>query len=1026
MPFHSPAEERIYLSRIDQARTRLRSRYITESVPFNATVAKLGAHQRPLFKDRPKSGYAPIMEGAEWGRDWSTAWFHLTGTVPAAWAGREVVAWIEISGEGLLFDPQGRALQGITHGSIFDQWANSARPTMPLFSSAAGGEQVELWMEGAANQLFGITPPSPELPLDDPKRFGQLIGTITHLRLACIDRVAWSLRLDMDVLIDLLKALPENAVRRARIQRALTLCCDVLARNELDYAAARAQLAGVLAKPANASDIPVRAVGHAHIDSAWLWPLGEGMRKTARTFANQLGLIEQYPGYVFGASAAQHYAWIKDMYPDLYARIKVAVAAGTWELQGGMWVEADCNITGGESLIRQFVHGKNFFRDEFGIAVDNLWIPDVFGYAASLPQIMAKCGVTTFLTQKISWNQFNQFPYNTFYWQGIDGSKILTHFPPEDTYNSELTASSLIGAQGRFKEKDVVDEMMSLFGIGDGGGGPRPEHIERGLRMRNLEGAPPVRFGRACDFFDNLRKAASELRSWSGELYLELHRGTLTTQAYVKKCNRRLELRLRELEMLWSMALPSYPLARLDAIWKEMLTLQFHDIIPGSSINRVYRETNETHDRLLAACDVLQGELAAGLMAADAQAATYFNSLSQTFVGAVRLPDAFAGKGAELDGVAVPCQSEEGATVALVRIPPHGFITLRVAASKPALPAANGLVLENELVRYTFTADGRLASAIDRQLGAELLRSPGNALTLYHDRPCNWDAWDIDTFYRQERIAEVVLAVEPLGSGAVRSRLRLTGKVSNSTITQIVSLEPGSRRLDFRTTVDWHERHRMLRVAFPSCVHTDRAACEIQYGHLYRATHTNTSWDMAKFEVPAHRWVDLSSPDRGIALLNDCKYGYSIHGNSLDLNLLRSPTNPDPEADLGVHHFTYSLMVHPGDLLGSGVLREAGFLNQPPAAFPGRRSPTAAVPVTIDSSDGVELAVVKRAEKSQQLVLRLVETRGMHSQATLRLAEPGRIASCDIMEWTDEQPLASATTHVLRLAPFEIRTLKLL
>lgn len=1025
MPYHLPAEERLYLQRIEQVCNRLRSRYITDSVTFTAEVAKLGAHERPLFKDKPAAGYAAIAEGDEWGRDWSSAWFHLRGTVPAAWAGREVVAWVEITGEGLIYDAQGKALQGITHGSVFDNvTGTSARPIMPLFKAAKGGEAVELWLEGAANMLFGIAP-NGDPSAQDSNRFGGCVCRVNTLRLASVDAAAWDLRHDMDVLIDLLKGLPEQSVRRARLMRALTKCCEVLAKDEKAYATARAELAGVMAKRANASDIPVRAVGHAHIDTAWLWPLGETMRKTARTYASQLKLIEDYPGYVFGASAAQHHAWMKEQYPDIYSRVKAAVKAGTWELQGGMWVEADCNITGGESLVRQFLHGKNFFKDEFGVDVDNLWIPDVFGYAASMPQIMAKCGVTTFLTQKISWNQFNPFPYHTFQWQGIDGTKILTHFPPEDTYNSELTASSLIGGQGRFKEKDIVDEVMCLFGIGDGGGGPRAEHIERGRRLKDLEGSPPVRFGRACDFFDNLRKAAGEVRTWVGELYLELHRGTLTTQAYVKKCNRRLEQRLRELEMLWTIALPQYPVAKFDAIWKEVLTLQFHDIIPGSSINRVYKETNAAHDRLLAACDALQAELAAQIMAADPEAATLFNSLSEEFVGAVRLPEWFAGRAATSAGKPVPCQVEDGATVALVRIPAQGFITLKPAAGAASAATANDLVLENELVRYQFAADGTLASAYDKQAKAELLRAPGNRMTLYHDRPCNWDAWDIDKFYQQERIADVVFQVERLGAGPVRSRLRLSGKVGDSAVTQIVSLEAGSRRLDFRTTVDWRERHRMLRVAFPAQVATDRAACEIQYGHLYRATHTNTSWDMAKFEVPAHRWVDLSAPDRGISLLNDSKYGHSIQGNSLDLNLLRAPTNPDPEADLGVHGFTYSIMVHPGDLLASGVIREAGRLNQPPVLFAGRAAPAAAVPATISGDEGVELAVVKRAEKAAQVVLRLVETRGVRSRATVKLAKPARLVACDIMEWKDGAASAAAAEHAVELAPFEIRTLKL-
>ena len=1017
MPFHSQSEERLYLARIDAVYKRLKDRWITASVPLNAELATLPPHTRPAFSAKPAAGFKAVAEGQEWGRNWMTGWFRLTATVPADWAGREVVAWIDIGGEGLLYDSAGKALQGITDGSVFDRWA--ARPTMTLFKACRGGERVDLWLEGAANQLFGIA------GFGDPTLIDgrDVVCSIKRLRIASVDHAVWDLRHDWEVLIDLVKGLPEGSVRRARVLRALTKSCEVLAKDENAFVAARAELAAIKEKPAWASDIPVRAVGHAHIDTAWLWPLDETIRKTARTYASQLKLIEDYPGYVFGASAAQHYQWMKDRHPDIYARIKDAVKAGTWEIQGGMWVESDCNVPSGESLVRQFIHGKNFFRDEFGWDVDNLWIPDVFGYAASLPQIMEKCGVTTFLTQKISWNQFNEFPFNTFWWQGVDGTKVLTHFPPENTYNGELLPTSLIQGQARFKEKDVVDEVMSLFGIGDGGGGPRADHIERGIRLANLEGCPPVRFGQAKDFFNELRKAGGDLKTWVGELYLELHRGTLTTQAYVKKCNRRLEHRLRELEMLWSSQLPHYPLARFDAIWKETLTLQFHDIIPGSSIREVYLDTNKAHDRLLAACDALEAEFAATLPA-EAGAVTLFNALSEEFVGAVRLPDSFAGRGATLNGTAIPTQIEDGMTVAQVRIPAQGFVTVRPVGSAGAI-AANSAVLENDLVRYAFATDGTLTSAYDKTTGTELLRSPGNRVTLYHDRPIFWDAWDIDKFYKEERIADVGFTVEHLGTGAVRNRLRLSGKIGSSSIEQVVTLEAGSRRLDFRTSVDWREQNRMLRVAFPAGLHAERASCEIQYGYLQRATHTNTSWDMAKFEVPAHRWVDISEADRGLALLNDGKYGYSIHQNVLDLALLRSPTNPDPLADQGKHSFTYSLLAHPGDLVASSVIREAGRLNQPPVQFAGRAVPTQAIPTSLAGDQGVELSVVKRAEKAEQVVIRLVETRGMRSSTTVRLAKPGRLVACDLLEWHDGESSAAASEHRLELAPFEIRTYKL-
>jgi len=522
-----------------------------------------------------------------------------------------------------------------------------------------------------------------------------------------------------------------------------------------------------------------------------------------------------------------------------------------------------------------------------------------------------------------------------------------------------------------------------------------------------------------------LRTTQDELKTWVGELYLELHRGTLTSQAYVKKCNRKLELRLRELEMLWSSRLSEYPIARFDAIWKEVLTLQFHDIIPGSSITQVYIETNAAHNRLLATCDQLQTDFSTALPAQPG-AVTLFNSLSEEFVGTLPLPASFNDQGVTTaTGVAIASQRDGQKTMAHVRIPAQGFLTLLPTGMPDRERGLSTLTLENELVRYVFATDGQLSSAFDKTTGTELLSAAGNRLTLYHDRPNFWDAWDIDKFYKEERIADVAFNVEPLPSGAVAQRLKLSGKIGASTITQIVSLAAGSRRLDFATTVDWRERNRMLRVSFPAALHTDQAACEIQYGHALRATHSNTSWDMAKFEVPAHRWVDLSEKDRGLAVLNDCKYGYSVHGNIIDLNLLRAPTNPDAEADQGLHTFTYSLLAHSGDVIAGGVIREAGLLNQPPVIFADRGAPAVVIPVSLHGDQGVALAVVKRAEKTAQVVIRLAETRGMRSRTTVQLAKPGRLIACDLLEWHDGNATELALTHELELKPFELRTFKL-
>jgi alpha-mannosidase len=1023
MQFYNEADESTNLQRIEALLERSMQEYVMECVPLEATVG-VGDERAP-FARRGEAPRSPVAEGEVWAGEWQTGWFHLRGRVPETWAGGWVVAWLEIGGEGLVYDASGRALAGITNGSVFAPAAS--RSHLDLFPCAKGGEDVELWLEGAACPYFG--PPVPGCcgrevtkRSTDPARFGRFAPQVQRLRLARVNRTQHAWRWDFEVAFSLVKSLPRACVRRARLIAALSASCDALGRKAGDFAGARACLVPELARRANASSIPVRAVGHAHIDTGWLWPLAETKRKVARTFANQLDLLEKYPGYIFGASAAQHYAWLKVTHPDLYARVKQAVAEGRWEIQGGMWVESDCNLPDGESLVRQFLHGKNFFREEFGVEVDNLWIPDVFGYPASLPQIMALAGCPNFLTQKISWSVYNEFPFNTFWWQGIDGTRVLTHFPPENNYNGPLDPASLIGAEERFAEKAFAPALMSLFGIGDGGGGPREDHLERGLRLRDLEGCPPVSFGTARDFFRELNSVGDRLRTWVGELYLEAHRGTLTTQAQIKHANRQLEQRLAALEKFLSLSPAAWPAARLDAIWKEVLTLQFHDILPGSSVNVVNRETRDAHSRLLEECDALQEEAAAALPVAEGL--TLLNTLSDSWHGVVVLPASFAGRSALADGVPIPCQTEmDGTTVALVTLAGHAACTLTPGeTTAPAVRPGDGRTLDNGLARFVFDGQGRLTEAT--VAGRNLLCAPGNMLSLYHDRPNTWDAWDVDEFYRGEKITEAAFDVEDLGAGPVRSRLRLRARVAGSEIEQIVSLAEGSRRLDFETHVDWREEHRMLRVAFPADVHTDRVACEIQYGHYFRPTHANTSWDMAKFEVAAHRWADLSEPTAGLALLNDGKFGHNLQNNTLDLNLLRAPLHPDPDADHGEHYFTYSLLPHAGDLLASDVLVEARRLNRAPLALPGRCLP-GPLPAMLDPGSGVELTVIKRAERSGDLVLRLVETLGRRAEATLRLPSPAPLVPTDLLEWQDGEAGAPGCSHLLAFTPFQIRTFKI-
>ncbi len=1005
----------LYLRRANQSATRLSRQILSDFHPLEATFA-LSKEPVP-FAERCSLAYVPVSEGAVWGHAWESAWFQVQGKVPEAWQGKEVVAQLGFGCEGLVFDASGTPVQGLTKGSVFVE--SFSRDLFPLHRCTKGGEAVSLWVETAANDMMGINRVF-DAPRSSATRHGNYAATVSKLQLAVFQRDVYDLWNDMVVLNSLLKALPAKSARAARILKGLTLSVDRYADNPGNALACREILRPLLASPASASSVTAVAVGHAHIDTAWLWPVRESIRKSGRTFANQIALQEEYPDYVFGASQPAHYAMVKQHYPGLYEKIRKAVAGGRWELQGAMWVEADCNVISGESMVRQMIHGKNFFRDEFGVDVRNLWLPDVFGYSGAMPQIMKRAGVDYFLTTKLSWSQFNKFPYTTFMWRGIDGTSILTHFPPENNYNSQLAPESLMQAEQNFREKEVLDEMMVLFGVGDGGGGPKADHIEQGLRQRNLEGAPKITFGRADEFFARIARHAPDLPVWSGELYLELHRGTLTTQSRTKRGNRYLERALRDTEYLLACGdMESYPMETLDRLWKVLLLNQFHDIIPGSSIHMVYEQTEREHAAALAECRRLQQDAFGRCLRAADDSLTLINTLSMVWNQPVVLPEGWKGaKG-------VPTQMEpDGTVVAQVTLLPQALHTLdRSDDAQNAVPSVD-LILENELVRYVFSEEGEIIEAVDKTAQREILVERGNVLTLYEDRPNSFDAWDIDIFYEDQAL-ETARGIrhQSLGKGAVRQGLRFDLEIGASRMTQRIHLAGNSKRLDFHTEVDWNERHRMLRVAFPTSVRADTAAFDIQYGYVRRNTHRNLSWDMARFEVAAHKYADLSDNDYGVALLNDCKYGHKVLENVLDLNLLRSSTTPDPDADLGRHLFTYSLLPHAGTLIASDVIEEATRLNHPPVLAVGYGQ-GAVVPPVVVAGPGVGLEVLKKAEKEDCLVIRLVERRGCQTKAQVSLARPDvKLVETDLLEWTDGEA-HSGSNIVIPMQPFEIRTFK--
>ncbi|MBE6381182.1 MAG: alpha-mannosidase [Lentisphaerae bacterium] len=978
------------------------------------------------FADRLNLDYHPVHERESWGYDWASAWFHVTAEVPEEFAGKELCLRFHVGGEALVFDENGVPVYGLTGYSVFDELYCKER--MVIGSGFKAHDKVEYYIECAANGLFGCPLPRPHDVTTPVATCGVGSRLLKHMRLCIFDRDTWGMLLDMRILNGILKSCGLKDYRGKRMLKILTDAMDLFNYDCSNAPKVRAMLKEkAFSAPAEYSALTAWSVGHGHLDVGWLWPVRESIRKAARTFSSQIVLMEKYPEYVFGASQAVLYEMIKENYPALYEKVRHYVQSGRWEVQGGMYVEADCNLTSGESLVRQFLHGKNFFRDEFGVEVKNLWLPDVFGYSANLPQIIRKSGCDYFLTQKLSWNEFNTFPHNTFNWVGVDGTSVLSHFPPENNYNAFGSSEQRIAAANRFAEAGVMDAFMSLYGIGDGGGGASEDFVENNLRQKNLEGCPKVVFGRADEFFEHIKDLSSELPSWHGELYFELHRGTMTSQARVKRGNRKCEQSLSALEFLYS-ALPvkEYPAAELDKIWKNVLLNQFHDILPGSSIHMVYETAEKDHARILQRSEELARAAAGKLFEASEKGAVLVNTLSCDVCEAVELPESWGtAQVCDAEGKMVASQLEDGKVVTLLPLPGNSFNNITQAPGK-AVPVAplNDLVLENKLIRYEFNNSGQLISAFDKERNCEIMQAPGNVLSLYHDRPLNNEAWDIEVYYQHDKAGEWHGKLQSGFTGPVRSSLKFVYNNGQSAMEQQIFLRPGSKRLDFCTRIDWQENRMMLRTSFPVNVAASEAVYDIQYAYLKRPVADNTIYDRARFECCGQRYADISDSLGGVALMNDCKYGYRIKDNVMDLALLRSPRHPDARADIGEHFFTYSFMPHSADHVGSGVIDEAAALNRQPCCFDGFQTGAAQPLCRQIAGKGISLEITKKAERADSWIVRVVETAGKHSSGTLFWRDDNiSIHETDLIEWADLGSVElNGKQQQITLKPFEIKT----
>ncbi len=1012
------------------------------------------------FEEAQKAAFQPVEPGFTWGRLWEYCWFRGTVTLPKEAEGKRIVMNLNPGGETALF------VNGKGFGTYRADWVSEPHHFMEdnvLATCGKEGERFDVLMETYAGHYYpdaGGCATGPVLPgaFQDPAQEGKR-STLGKCTYGIWNEDAYQLYMDVETLNKLLQTLDPASLRAAKIAKALeqfTLIADFEQPKEgriQSYRAAREALRPVM-EAKNGSTMPVfYAVGNAHLDLAWLWPMAETYRKTERTFAAQLRLIEEYPEYKFIQSQPAAYEMCRKYYPELFDRIKEAVKGGQWIADGAMWVEPDTNMASGEALIRQLLHGKRYYKEEFDVDSEVLWLPDTFGYTAALPQILKGCGVKYLVTQKIFWsyNEGEQFPYHYFTWEGMDGSQIVSFLPTSYTYRTDPLEANKIW-ENRSQIQDL-DAFLMPFGYGDGGGGPARDYVEYAIRQEDLEGNVKMKMAGPAEFFHDMEEQGGPVNTYVGELYFSAHRGTYTSQAMIKQNNRRSELAMREMELWSSIAMEKgmeYDLSRADGLWKELLLHQFHDILPGSSIAKVYVEAEEAHHALQASAEEMKEKaLAALTKQMDGQAVTVWNSLSFERQALVELPERFRKGARTLVGEDVPVQTMDGKVKALVTIPSCGAISLvptegtdksgsvaptdagkdscaeseSAAAEVRATETSEGIVLENSQVKAVINKMGEVTSFVLKSSGREFAAEPMNRLHLYKDVPRLFDAWDIDSNYIEQEIEALTGAgVEVLSEG-LEGVAKVSGRIGESTFAQYIRLAAGSRRIEFETEIDWKELHRLLKVAFPVEVYAENGINEMQFGFVEWPAHRSRLYDKDRFEVCNHHYSALCEGNHGAAVLNDCKYGISMNKNALELTLLRASSSPEMRADNRVHNFTYAFTAWEGCFADSDVTRQGYELNVKPQVSGGAGEKFSALSI---DRDNVILDTMKPAEDgSGDVILRLYESKKAATTAKVQLAFGSKAYLCDMLENVlCEIPVEDGKVS-LPFRAFEIKTVRI-
>ena len=973
----------------------------------------------------------PFTVGSSWGAPWGTTWFRLTGEIPTDWNDERVEAVIDLGFradaagfqcEGLVVDvgPDGSttALQGI-------------HPRRTNYRVNADPGPLVLCVEAASNPSFAQFVPS---QLGSPTTAGDsLLYRFRTAALVVVDPEAEALAYDVEVLDGLMRSLPTEDPRRQRLLSTIVAALDEVP----DVSAARSVLRAALNETVGGSARHrAVAIGHAHIDTAWLWPISETRRKCTRTFASAVALMDEYPEYQFACSSAQHYAWIEEYEPELFAQITERVERGQWIPVGGMWVEADMNLPSGESLVRQIVFGQRYFENKFGRRCTEVWIPDVFGYPAGLPQVFVAGGMERFVTQKLSWNKQNRFPHSTFWWEGLDGTRVLTHFPPVDTYNAEITPAEVGFSVANFHDHGWSSDSLMPFGHGDGGGGPTREMLERARRLATIDGRTTLEIGTADEMFTRIEHDASRgapVPIWRGELYFETHRGTLTSQLNTKIGNRRCERLLVEAE-LWAASLGRQ--AGIDHLWKDVLTQQFHDILPGSSISWVHADAEAT----FAAVEMeLEGRISS-LLGELACSTPMLANAADAPLDAVVLLDLESDASDRTQALA------DGRVARRVAIPALGLgpvepllIDDRVVVSDSSMA--------NRHVAVRWDGVGNLTSIIDIAHAREIV--PAGSffafLELAPDQPVEYDAWDLESWTRNNARAltaavphgdTVNVIVEDGGPLVGRVRVKRTFGPSSSVVTYELRAE--SQQLLVHVELDWHHDEHLLSMAFPLDVHSTSASCDVQFGVVERPTHPSSPWDAAKFEVCAHRYVDFSEPDFGVAVLNTGRYGYSLFDGAIRVSLARAAKYPDPDADRGHHEVTFAVLPHGPGL--ASVRAAASLLNAPIRIVrpttkmnddrESARRETPLIAVTGpngEHEDGVEIDAVKLADDGGgDFIVRLHE--GCGNRVRISVRGQHRVSAawrCNLLEEPESGEEVGDGIVTLTLRPFQLVTLRM-